>query len=388
MRKLYFVLPIFLLFLAPVMADTYSNLVSLTACSAWTPASDTLFIVGNDLDCTSYAFNLDDGGTINHMAVDLNGYTIDVTGLGVQSGGGDAQDVEVYNGNLKGNIQYNANSESGGLFFHDMTINGSIALKGGYSPMVLTYIRNVTVNLNGENFMEINVGTLTVEDTTVNCISGTCYAFTNFFSPYGVYFSTLVLQNVKMYGMTSDLSTVGQVFFGDITMINSTFIDPDNYTDSNYPSRWVFKEEATFTAKDQNNNPINAMAHIVSVTPSGDNPLKNENFHDVSDVGLNNGTGTSFITKTVYWFGMNDEVSNFNTYNVTVKARTQVSSKIITFQSPAEANFTLDFSSEDTGSDIVVDNRTVTEKGGNAITGIIAFLSPLALFLVPLLAVL
>jgi hypothetical protein len=397
-----FLLPILFAFIltAPVLADTYANTVLATTCPDVTGiADDTYVVLQNDLDCSASGWKFDNENTVAHIKVNLNGYTINTGSLGLTVAG-DVYDGEAYGGTILSTgkaINFAPNCEVKSFFLHDLTLNGSIfSQNGGQCGDVDDfYLKDSTVNVDSLPFIDASSGAvITFENVEANCIAGTCYDIKA--GSAVVFGGSLTFKNFRMNGFSVPVSTnrIGQA---SIELINASLAseNPFDYSQTGSAGsikglmKWVKYDALTLTAKDQNNANIDAMAKIKNVNPTAKNPFKDRNPTDDVDFGINNGLGTIFLVKNITWIGEGTSPTSFTTdykqYNVTVKSRGKSQSKIVIFSSPASESFALDFTSEDTGTNVVIDQRTIPEKTGNAITGLISFLSPLAMIFAPLL---
>lgn len=148
-------------------------------------------------------------------------------------------------------------------------------------------------------------------------------------------------------------------------------------------------QTATITLKDQNDVLINGNAHLRTTKgrASSFGVMPQQNPTTDIDIAVVNGIGRTFILQNTTYMGT--EYVVISSYNITAKSRGKSESKIVNFASPAQETFSFDFTSEDAGQNVIVDNRTFTEKVGNDVSGtVIPIVAVIASLLLPFLAIL
>lgn len=385
MRKVLLALPIFLLFLAPVFADTDLN--SVCGGGSYTiTSSDTTYSLSGDLSCN---VNFGLGNVYRNITIDLRGFALTGT---IVNDRNSITGWEIKDGIIVGTI-YSRNANSGVLskpFFHNLNIQqigASPAIRIAYASGAPSQIdeilmENMTISSAGD--IMATSGTLTVKNSAFTCTGG------NAINTGDIYLTNQVVgvqtyENVMQTGCSMpsyQLSTFNLNAGTVVILRNSSSIDVEAIETSGFSNTIIYEEPLIITMKDQNSALISGVGVVRKTSGSRSPVSSNWNPTESADVGINNGIATAFFAKNITSYG---GFSSYPTYNLTVKSRGQSQSRLITFNSPSDQNFTLDFSSEDTGSNVIIDNRTVAEKSGNAITGVIAFLSPIAMFFAPFL---
>ena len=386
MKKVLLALPIFLLFLAPVFALTdLTTECNNNAGYYYLPVvSNEIYQLTGDVACTV------DFGIFNsfkNLTFDFNGYTF--TGI-ITDTRCKVNGLEIKNGNLVGHVfldpqnQYTLNK----IYVHDLNINTSdyaFAIGNAFTQTQGDQIIMERLNVISSSDILLTSGAILVKNSFFNCTTGAGsvnkgYVFGN------IALGVQTYENIIQDGCTVDSYriSVGDINGGTIIILRNSSFPIEAFETGVDSNTIVHEEPLIITMKDQNSALISGVGVVRKTAGSLSLIASNWNPTPDADVGVNNGIATAFFAKNITAYGGH---SSYPTYNLTVKSRGQAQSRLITFNSPSDQNFTLDFSSEDTGSNVVVDNRTVTEKGGNAITGIVAFLSPIVMFIVPFLLV-
>jgi hypothetical protein len=329
---------------------------------------------------------------VSEISVNLHEYILTANRIG--NDGGDNGNLEIYNGTVVSSFEFAPNCQNHNIWIHNLIINATdrlIAIGSGQCFGGGNYlIENTVFNLDSGKTWFFGQGSdVTFKNVNVNCATADCYDF----SSYGLSYGDFRFENVKMTGISRSIST-DTAYASVIDVINTTLasMNPNDYSAVGNPENdargevlWRFWEEASLSAKDQTSTDISAVADINAINQNGRNPFINKNPVGRIAVGIPEGKGSVMLVKNMTFFGLSKIDSNFQSYNVTVKSRGKSQSKIVIFSSPASESFALDFTSEDTGTNVVIDQRTIPEKTGNAITGLISFLSPLAMIFAPLL---
>lgn len=270
-----------------------------------------------------------------NTSLNLNGYTWG-SGTGDISCTNYCHGVEIYNGKINGNLFLQSSGEMTGIYLHDLYVNGS--LEELYSDyMGQAYIENVYFRHSGGSSI-LGMHDLKMKNVTIDCYEGTC-SFTSLCS-----YSICDFENVRFLGAWDSVSAV---YDATIYLRNVTGFP---VVDAGYPASIFAMEEGTFTAKDQLGNDIDAMAEAVSLAGDGiglPNVLSRQfNPTKRKSIAISSGVGTDYYTKnaTIWDYDGQKSFRNFDQYNVTVKSRNKEQSKIVTFSSPASAEFIFDFS--------------------------------------------
>lgn len=364
------------------------------------------YILTEDIYCP---ITSDFRGTTYYVTIDMNGHTINLTNYSYVKPAYAIQDVfyiNIKNGHIIADWAMYGSSggqESwAGIFFKNVTADiqqDFISAQRSLNVIGIDdiYLDGVTVNLHGNPsvFYETglnNQATETFKNVNVNC-DNTC-SMTN-----GVqFFGDVNIENFQVNASTFWTSSGTSVFddtqnWGAYTIHlffkNSTKLDLDR-------SGGVIDtfEVADITAKDQNNNLIDANAEIM--TDQGTDDVFSHNYNPNKDtlIGVKGGRASQYVLKDRTVEGT--YTMNMSSYNITVRARNQAQTKTVSFHSPAKAefifsdeepkfdflrwladalfgkaahaqaqeNFTLNFPSGGT-----IDNRTQSEVMTNNVTG-------------------
>lgn len=369
--------------------------------------SNLEYILTEDINCpiTSTGF-----GTAYYVTIDLNGHNINLTNFTYTKAAFGIQDVfyiNIKNGKIIADYAMfgisGGQENWAGIFFKNVTAEiGQHFVSSQRSLNIVgiddVYLDTVTVHLKGNPSYLYdltsgmnNQATETFKNVAVNC-DNTC-ALSN-----GVqFFGSVNIENVQLNATTFWTRSGTSVFddtqnWGAYTIHvffkNSTRLDLDR-------TGGIIDtfEVADITAKDQNNNLIDANAEIT--TSQGTDDVFSHNYNPNKDtiIGLKGGRASQYVLKDRTVEGT--YTMNMSSYNITVRARNQMQSKIVSFHSPATAefifvdekpfdfwrwladalfgkaanaqaqeNFTLNFPAGGT-----VDNRTQSEVMTNNVTG-------------------
>lgn len=352
MKKIILFLALALL-ISPAFAD-----VLVTQCSDLATVNDnTTYTLVNDLPSCDV-----DLSTRNaNITIDLNGYTLDGQFKVTQF----IDPIEIYGGTITGNLYLYA-QYANNYYIHDLTVNGSSNYFDGYLSQKI-FLERVTFNIDdSEYWINWMSGGTTVKDSTVNCLSGTCYDNLN-----GMGAGDITWENVKLNGVSNELNSPYMIS-GIWTLINTSLpADPEiylaGYTEAG--AKIINLQPFYLDVKDQNNNHIDAMAEIhgsggIHLTDTGYNPTR-----DVY-TGIPNGKAVIYLATNITWMDGNKNIHSFQypAYNVTVKSRNKADSRIVTFHSPASENFTLTFPTAN-GTTTYVTSASVNAQQINNLIG-------------------
>lgn len=284
-----------------------------------TLSSNTYYELQNDLSCGLLSFD-----NLYNVSFNLNGHYYDGSISVITNTHG----IEVYNGTMSQDISAGSYYASG-IYLHDIYFNGSFSLYNASAESSSSYLENLYFNNSfSNNYFLIEMKNMKMNNVTLTCRTSCDFACEQ---------SRIEMENVKFLGDWNGTT----MNYCIIYLRNSSSFPKVNVANS---STLYYMEEGTFKARN-NNNYVDAMAVVYSL--NGDETgfentyLIDHNPTRKKHVGLNNGISSDYYAKnaTIWFIDGSKKEMNFNQYNVTVKVRDKMQSRLITFNSPAYVEF-------------------------------------------------
>lgn len=347
MRKYIFLLMLFLIPAISYAIDVDSCILEPENTEASSTGSNAYYDLTQDItgcgniilgDYNGYGYE-----DVYNVSINLHGYT---WYGGIEILGDNLYSVEIFNGTFyDGHILLVSQGEMTGLYLHDLNLigffnGGRIEISSGVIMGDVT-LENVNIyNKLGYTYEWNDISDLRLKNVNFVCDYEvfTCYFDITSFNYMNAYF-----ENVKF---SPGWNNAGECNKLTLYLVNTTL--PQEQNCAGFGTSIYKLEEATFIVKDNNNNLIDAMGVAVSLNgeESGISNLLSRAYNPtkIKKFAVNNGIATEYLVKnaTIFNYNYEKKVYDFNYYNVTMKSRNKQNSKIITFNSPAYAEFILE----------------------------------------------